>query len=153
MMEWFLEIEEEKDFEDQVMEFRACTMNNSFNNFITFFSERDVEVRRLNKMVQGCAKVAEYHSSANVNSTNKYISDKVNAKLANVAAAVEAAVDDRTFNSGATASLMGSNETTVNVANKLTSSTQDAILATLNTISDRLDKVEKQALRALRQAP
>ena len=53
MMMWLLEIEKEKDFEDQVVEFRARTTNNGFNDFIIFFSKRDVDVRRLNKMVQG----------------------------------------------------------------------------------------------------
>ena len=42
MMMWFLEIEKNKDFEDQVMEWRARTTNNSFDDFIVFFSECDV---------------------------------------------------------------------------------------------------------------
>ena len=97
---WLLEIEKNKDFEDQVMEWRARTMNNSFDNFIAFFSERDVQVRRLNKMVAGRAAAAGYHSTANVKATNKYIEDKVNAKMANLSAAVEAALDDCACNDG-----------------------------------------------------
>ena len=79
MMMWLLEIEKNKDFEDQVMEWRARTTRNSFDNFIAFFSERDVEVRRLNKMVAGRAAAAGYHNAANVEATNKYIDEKVNA--------------------------------------------------------------------------
>ena len=46
------------------MEWRARTTNNSFDDFIAFFSERDIEVRRLNKMVAGHAAAAGYHSAA-----------------------------------------------------------------------------------------
>ena len=51
MMMWLLEIEKQKDFEDRVVEWRARTTNNSFDDFVSFFSERDAVVRRLNKMV------------------------------------------------------------------------------------------------------
>ena len=57
--------------------------------------------------------------------------------MANLAGAFEAAIDDRSLDSGATASLVSSNETATNVADKLTSNTSnnhDAILSTLNTI-------------------
>ena len=47
-------------------EFRARTTNNGFDDFIAFFSERDVEVRRLNKLVKGRATAAGCHSAANV---------------------------------------------------------------------------------------
>ena len=50
MMMCLLEIEKKKDFEDQVEEWHARTTNNIFNDFISFFSEPDVEVRRLNKL-------------------------------------------------------------------------------------------------------
>ena len=80
-MEWFLEIEKKKDFEDQVVEFWARRTNNGFINFITFFGERDVEVRRLNKMVQGRAKAAGYHSATNVEVTNKYIDGRTSTRL------------------------------------------------------------------------
>ena len=82
------------------MEFRARAANNSFNEFITFFGERGVKVRCLNKMIQGYAKAAGYHSVTNVEATNKYIDDKVNAKMANLAAAVKAAMDDRVLDVG-----------------------------------------------------
>ena len=75
-MEWFAEIEKEKDFEDQLIAFRARTTNTGFNNFIAYFSERDAEVRRLNKLVQGRAKATRYHSAVNVEATNKYIGDR-----------------------------------------------------------------------------
>ena len=39
--------------------------------------------------------------------------------------------------------MVGSNKTTANVTDKLISSTQDVILATLKTINDCLDKIEK----------
>ena len=42
MMMWLLEIEKQKDFEDHVVEFRAHTANNGFDDFISFFSERDL---------------------------------------------------------------------------------------------------------------
>ena len=134
MVMWLLEIEKEKDYEDQVVEFRARTTNDGFDDFVSFFSERNVKVRRLNKFVQGRTKAAEYHSATNVDKINKCINDKVDAEMANFAAAFEAALD------------VGNNETADNVADKpppSTSSTHDAILATLKTISHRLDKVEK----------
>ena len=143
MMESFLETEKEKDFEDQVVKFRARTTNNGFGGFITFFGECDVEVCCLNKIVQGRVKAARYHSAANDEANNKYIDDKVNAKMADLVAVVEAAMDDCALDSGATASIVGSNKTAANVADKLISSTQDVILATLKTISVRLDNVEK----------
>ena len=68
----------EKDYEDQVVEFRVRTTNNGFDNFVSFFSERGVGVRRLNKFVQGRAKAVEYHSAANM--INKRISDKVDTQ-------------------------------------------------------------------------
>ena len=52
-MMWLLEIEKQKDFEDQVVEWRARTTNNGFDDFVFFFSERDVEVCCLNTMVAG----------------------------------------------------------------------------------------------------
>ena len=61
-----------------MVEWRARTTSNGFHNFISFFSERDVEVRRLNKMVAGRAAAAGYHSAANVDEINKRIDDKVN---------------------------------------------------------------------------
>ena len=66
--------------------------------------------------------------------------------MANFAAAFEAAIDVTPPDSGATASLVNNQETAANVADKLTSSsssTHGAILATIKTMSDRLDKVEK----------
>ena len=129
-----------------MVEWRARITSNGFDDFVTFFSERDVEVRRLNKLVQGRSAAAGYHSAANVDEINKRIDNKVNSKMANFAAASEAVMDTGALNSGATASLVNNNETATNVADKLTSSsssTHDAILATLKTISDRLDKVEK----------
>ena len=67
--------------------------------------------------------------------------------MANFAAAFKATIDASTFDNGATASLVNNQETTANVADKLTSpsssNTHDAILVTLKTISDRLEKVEK----------
>ena len=56
MMMWPLEIETQNNFEDRVEELCARTTHNGFNDFVSFFSERAVEVRRLNKLVQGRAK-------------------------------------------------------------------------------------------------
>ena len=36
MMMWLLEIETQKDFEDQVVEWRARTANNGFDDFVSF---------------------------------------------------------------------------------------------------------------------
>ena len=139
MMEWFAEIEKKKNFEDQVVAFRVRTTNNGFNNFIAYFSERDAEVRHLNKLVQGRAKAAGYHSAANVEATKKYIDDKVNAKMANLAAVVEAAMDANALDSGATAN----QSSAANAADSLTSNNQDDILTALKVINERLDKVGK----------
>ena len=75
-----------------MVEFRARTTNNRFNDFIAFFSDRDAKIRRLNKLVQGRAMAAGYHSSANVEAINKYIDDKVNVEMVNLAAVDEAAI-------------------------------------------------------------
>ena len=130
-----------------MVEWRARTTSNGFDDFISFFSERDVEVRRLNRMVAGRAAAAGYYSAANVDKINKRINDKVNAEVANFAAAFKAAINTSAFDNSATASLVNNQETAANVADKLTSpsssNTHDAILATLKTISNRLEKMEK----------
>ena len=77
MMEWFSEIEKEKDFKEKVAEFRALAANNGFDDFITFFGERDVEVRRLNKLLPSRAKAAGYHSAANVSAIEERLNDKL----------------------------------------------------------------------------
>ena len=125
------------------MEFRARTTNNGFNDFIVFFSERDVEVRRLNNLVQGRDKAAGYPSAANVDATNKYIDNKVDAKMANLATAVEAAMDASALDSGATVHQTSGNKTAANVADNLTSNNQDAVLTALKAINECLGKVEK----------
>ena len=62
--------------------------------------------------------------------------------MANFAAAFKTALDASALNNDAVAAQAGKNETTVNVADNLTSSNnQDAVLAALKAISDRLDKV------------
>ena len=114
-MEWYPEIEKEKDFEDQVVEFCARTVINGFNNFIAFFSDRDVKVRRLNKLVQGCVTATGYDSAANVDAINQHINDMVNAETANLAAAVEAAMDASALDSGATTNQTFGNNTTANM--------------------------------------
>ena len=70
-MMWLLEIEKQKDFEDQVVEWRARTTNNDLDDFVSFFSKRDIEVRCLNKMVAGRAAAAGYHSAANIDEIDK----------------------------------------------------------------------------------
>ena len=76
--------------------------------------------------------------------TNKYIDDKVNAKMANlVAAVVEAAMDANALDSGATANQSSGNELHANAADSLTSNNQDNILTALKAINERLDKVGK----------
>ena len=113
-------------------------------DFVSFFSERDVEVRRLNKLVQGRAKAVGYHSAANVDEINKRINNKVDAKMANFAAAFEAALNSSAPDADAVAAQTGNNETAASVADNLTSSNnQDAVLTALKVISDRLDKMEK----------
>ena len=147
MMMWLLEIEKQKDFEDQVVEWRARTTNNDLDNFVAFFSKRDVEVRRLNKMVTGRAAAAGYHSAANIDEIDKRVDDRVQAEMANLAAAVEAAIDAGRYDNGATAAFAYKQETAANVADELTSpspaDTNNAILKELKAISARLEKVEK----------
>ena len=75
----------------------------------------------------------------------------VNTEMANFAASFEAAIDVSALDSGATASLINNPETAANVADKLTSSsssTHDAILATLETISDRTRAQRPRAMDA-----
>ena len=120
-MMWLLEIEKQTDFEDQVVEWHARTISNGFGDFVSFFSERNVEVRRLNKMVRGRAAAAGYHSAANVDEINKHIDDRVNAEVANFAVAFKAAIDASAFDNGATASLFNNQKTPANVADKITS--------------------------------
>ena len=101
MMMWLLEIKKQKDSEDQVLKFRARAANNGFDDFFSFFSERDIEVRHLNKMVAGRAAAAGYHITVNVDEINKRIDDKVNTNMENFAAAFEAAKDASSLDSGA----------------------------------------------------
>ena len=69
--------------------------------------------------------------------------------MANFAAAFKTALDASALNNDAVAAQAGKNETTVNVADNLTSSNnQDAVLAALKVISDRLDKVAAAAAAA-----
>ena len=96
-------------------------------------------MRGFNKMVAGCAAVAGYHSTANVEATNKYIDDKVNTEMANLAAAVEAAMDDCAFDDGGVTTQKSTNDTAANATVRLTSSAhQDAVLDALKAISDHL---------------
>ena len=123
------------------MEFCTRTTNSGFNNFASFFSESDVEVRHLDKLVQGRAKATGYHSAANVDEINKRINNKVDAEMVNFAASFKALLDAAALNTDTVAAQAGNNETTPNVADKLpSSSNQDAILAALKAISDLLDQ-------------
>ena len=74
---------------------------------------------------------------------DKYIDDKVNAEIANLAATVEAAMDANAFNSVAAAHQTSGNETVANVADSLVSNNQNTIFDALKAIDERLDKVEK----------
>ena len=66
-----------------------------------------VEVRRLNKLVQGRAKAVGYHSPANIDKINKRINDKVDAEMANFAAAFKAALDAGALDASAVAAQAG----------------------------------------------
>ena len=114
-MEWYPEIKKEKDFEDQVVEFCARTAINGFNDFIMFFSHRDVKIRRLNKLIQSCVTAAGYDSAATVDAINQHINDMVNAEMANLAAAIEVAMDTSALDSSATTNQTFGNETTTNM--------------------------------------
>ena len=139
MMEWYAEIEKEKDFEKEVAAFRARTTNNGFQNFITFFSERDVEVRRLNKLLPSRAKAMGYHSAANVQAIDEHIDEKVEGEMANLAALIEAALDAGA-DDGSPQDQTSKPETAANVADTYTK--DSAILDALKDIQDRLSKVE-----------
>ena len=154
MMMWLLAIEKQKDFEDHVEECRARTTTNGFNDFISFFGERDVEVCRLNNWCRVAPRLQDTTAPPTFRrSTSTYIDDKVNAEMANFAAAFEAALNGGALDSGATASFVVSNKTAANVVDMLTSNNNnhDAILATLKTISDCLEKVEKGGGRRRRR--
>ena len=105
-----------------MVKFRARTANNGFDDFFSFFSERDIKVRRLNKLVQGRAKAAGYHSAANVDEINKRINDKWDTEMANFDAAFEVSLDTGAPDNDAVAAWAGNNETAANVADNRTSS-------------------------------
>ena len=139
MMEWYAEIEKEKDFEKEVAAFRARTTNKGFQDFITFFSERDVEVRRLNKLLPSRAKAMGYHSAANVQAIDEHIDEKVEGEMANLAALIEAALNAGA-DDGSPQDQTSKPETAANVADTFTK--DSAILDALKDIQDRLSKVE-----------
>ena len=144
MMEWIADLEKEKDFEDQVAAFRARTTNNGFGDFITFFAERDVEVRQLNKLVPGRAKAQGYHSAANISDLEGRLGAKIEGEVANLATALEAAMNAGVCDSGATEHAVAKDEAAANVADRHTSaaSNQDEILKALKDLQDRLGKME-----------
>ena len=69
MMEWMLELEKQKDFEDAIEEWRGkAAHNQTFANFVTFFGNKDKEIRRLKKLrTNTTAGGAGYNSAANIN--------------------------------------------------------------------------------------
>ena len=139
MMEWYAEIEKEKDFEKEVAAFRARTTNNGFQDFITFFSARDVEVRRLNKLLPSRAKAMGYHSATNVHAINKHIDEKVEGEMATLAGLIEAALNAGAVD-GSPVDQTSNPDSAANVADTFTK--DSAILDALKDIQDRLSKVE-----------
>ena len=139
VMEWYSEIEKEKDFEKQVEEFRARTTNKGFQDFITFFSARDVEVRRLNKLLPSRAKAMGYHSAANVHAIDKHIDEKVEGEMATLAGLIEAALNAGAVDGGPE-DQTSKPDSAANVADTFTK--DGAILDALKDIQDRLSKVE-----------
>ena len=144
MMEWTADLEKEKDFEEQVAEFRARTVNNTFGDFITFFAARDVEVRQLNKLVPGRAKAQGYHSAANISELEDRLGSKIENEVANLATAIETAMNASACDSGATEHTITKDETAANVADRYTSaaSNQNEIIKALKDLQDRLGKME-----------
>ena len=67
--------------------------------------------------------------------------------MANIAVVFKAAMGVNAIGSNAMVHEISSNETTANGANQVTSNNQDAILAALNNIKERIDKVEKGSRR------
>ena len=139
VMEWYAEIEKEKDFEKEVAEFRERVINNDFEDFITFFSDRDVEVRRLNKLLPSRAKAMGYHSAANVSALEERINEKVEGEVANLAELIEVALNAGALD-GSALDQSFDPEAAANMAD--TSKDQNAILTALKDIQDRLSKVE-----------
>ena len=137
VMEWYAEIEKEKDFEKQLAEFRERVANNGFENFITFFSDRDVEVRRLNKLLPSRAKAMGYHSAANVQALDERINEKVEGEVANLAELIEAAL-----NAGALDGIALDQTAPEAAANVADTSKDNTVLTALKDIQDRLSKVE-----------
>ena len=138
-MEWYSEIEKEKDYEKQVEEFRARTTSNSFNDFITFFSARDVEVRRLNKLLPSRAKAMGYHSAANIQAIDRHIDEKVEEDMAVLAGLIEAALNAGAVD-GSPGDQTSKPDSAANVADTFTK--DNAVLDALKDIQDRLSKVE-----------
>ena len=138
VMEWYAEIEKENDFEKEVAEFRERVAHHGFEDFITCFSDRDVEVRRLNKLLPSRAKAMGYHSAANVQDLDKRINEKVEGEVANLAELIEAALNAGALDGSALDQTVAP-EAAANVADI---SKDNAIMTALKDIQDRLSKVE-----------
>lgn len=138
VMGWYAEIEKEKDFEKQVAEFRERVTNNGFEDFITFFSDRDVGVRRLNKLLPSHAEAMGYHSAAYVQALNERINEKVEGEVANLAELIKAVLNAGALNYSALDQTVAPEA----AANVTDTSKDTALLNALKDIQERLSKVE-----------
>ena len=143
-MTWLRDLERETDFEEEAEEWKNKKTGRDLTTFISFFSKRDREVRRINK-VQTAAG-AGYHSAANVREEDlearllQSLEAKVETGMANLAEdmteAIARAADGEGNSSGgdgggATAYAATANDGTTN-----------EVLALLKVLDTRIQKIE-----------
>ena len=142
MMTWLGDLEREKDFEDEVAEWKAKKTGKDLTTFVSFFAKRDREVRRINKI--RTAAGAGYHSAANVREEDlearilQSLEAKVETEMANLAENVTEAVA-RAADSDA--SEQPADDATAYAATA-SSGTADQVLTLLKSLDTRLQKIE-----------
>ena len=147
MMEWLLALEKEEEFEDEVAEWREKTTANGHAEFITFFQDRDRVVRRLAKLKPAKAKDVGYHSAAQVSEDlEARLEQKMEADIAALAIAVEDSINLAMGEATKTPTPPAA-APTKSAAPPAADGGTAAVLAALATITERLEKLEKQGGR------
>ena len=142
MMTWLGDLEREKDFENEVAEWKAKKTGKDLTAFVSFFTKRDREVRRINKI--RTAAGAGYHSAANAREEDlearilQSLEAKVETEMANLAENVTEAVA-RAVDSNA--SEQPADDATAYAATA-NSGTADQVLTLLKALDTRLQKIE-----------
>ena len=143
MMTWLGDLEREKDFEDEVEEWKKKKSGKDLQTFISFFSKRDREVRRINKVRTTAG--GGYHSAANVHEENmearilKNLETTVETEVANLAEEMGEAINRLADNNASTSAEQPAANATAYAA---TADNSGEVLALLKALDTRLQKIE-----------